>query len=361
MSTNDFLKPENINLLWEILIDDPFSYIPQDEMGKFRNYFTNETTLFYNTSSNSPDIKNNNLMSLNQIFLRKIVQQSKPPMSKQPQQQQHQHQQQQQQQQQQLYKAEDIQTDRINKFELDLNKKRQEFENSITLQKPPVPTFEDKKSEHIPINEMEALIAKTLLQRNYDISNIQPINNNNVSWLQPTETSIKTENQTTNNNAIKYIKIGREQLPSLTTEIIDINQPEKKVSWNTDVEPNNNNNNNTLQMNNIFSKLKIKHDPNNNDNDDSNNNGNSNFHNQMQSLQEEFTNFKKEFTNFNKIMTNNNDNNQMQSLQEEIINFKKEFTNFNKIITNLDEKMSIVESKIDMKIQKINMLLDKAD
>ena len=317
MSTNDFLKSENIDLLWEILIDDPFSYIPQDEMGKFRSYFMNETTLFYNTYSNSPEIKNNNLMSLNQIFLRKIVQQSKPPL-KQPQPPLK------QQQQPQLYKAEDIQTDRINKFEMDLNKKRQEFENSITLQKPPVPTFEDKKSEHIPINEMEALIAQTLLQRNYDISNIQPLNNNNASWLQPTETSIKMENQTSNNNAIKYIKIGREQLPSLTTEIIDINQPEKKVSWNTDLPSN------SEQTNNIFSKLKIKNDTNNNDNDD-NNNGNSHFHNQMQSLQEEFA------------------------------NFKKEFTNFNKIITNLDEKMSIVESKIDMKIQRINMLLDKAD
>jgi hypothetical protein len=334
MSTNDFLKSENINLLWEILIDDPFSYIPQDEMGKFRSYFMNETTLFYNTYSNSPEIKNNNLMSLNQIFLRKIIQQSKKPQQQpqmQMQQQQQQHQQQHQHQQQQLYKAEDIQTDRINKFELDLNKKRQEFENSITLQKPPVPTFEDKKSEHIPINEMEALIAQTLMQRNYDISNIQPINNNNASWLQPTETSIKMENQTSNNNAIKYIKIGREQLPSLTTEIIDISQPEKKVSWNTDVLPNNN-----LPPvqpnNNIFSKLKIKHDPNNNDNnDDSNINGSSHFHNQMQSLQEEFTNFKEEFTNLNKKMT------------------------------NLDEKMSIIETKFDLTLQKINILLDKAN
>ena len=340
MSTNDFLKSENIDLLWEILIDDPFSYIPQDEMGKFRSYFMNETTLFYNTYSNSPEIKNNNLMSLNQIFLRKIVQQSKPQLERQ---QPRQQQQQQQPQQQQLYKAEDIQTDRINKFELDLNKKRQEFENSITLQKPPVPTFEDKKSEHIPINEMEALIAQTLLQRNYDISNIQPINNN-ANWLQPTETSIKMENQTSNNNAIKYIKIGREQLPSLTTEIIDINQPEKKVSWNdvlpptnilppSDILPPTNilpPSDNLPPSNNIFSKLKIKHETNNNDNDD-NNNGNSHFHNKMQSLYEEFTNFKKEFTNFNKIMT------------------------------NLDEKMSIVESKIDMKIQRINMLLEKAD
>jgi type VII secretion effector (TIGR04197 family) len=341
MSTNDFLKSENIDLLWEILIDDPFSYIPQDEMGKFRSYFMNETTLFYNTYSNSPEIKNNNLMSLNQIFLRKIIQQSKPPL-KQMQPQPQQQMQPPLKQQQQLYKAEDIQTDRINKFELDLNKKRQEFENSITLQKPPVPTFEDKKSEHMPINDMEALIAQTLLQRNYDISNIQPLNNNNASWLQPTETSIKMENQTSNNNAIKYIKIGREQLPSLTTEIIDITQPEKKVSWNTDVlqsfnnlEPVNNlepfndlpSNNN----NNIFSKLKIKHDPNNNDNGDSNINGNSNFHSQMQSLQEEFTNFKEELTNFNKQMT------------------------------NLDEKMTNIETKFDITLQRINMLLDKAN
>ena len=325
MSTNDFLKSENIDLLWEILIDDPFSYIPQDEMGKFRSYFMNETTLFYNTYSNSPEIKNNNLMSLNQIFLRKIIQQSKPPL-KQPQQQPQQQQQMQQQpqHQQQLYKAEDIQTDRINKFELDLNKKRQEFENSITLQKPPVPTFEDKKSEHMPINEMEALIAQTLLQRNYDVKNIQPINNNNASWLQPTETSIKMENQTSNNNAIKYIKIGREQLPSLTTEIIDITQPEKKVSWNTDLPSNTslpNNNTSLPNNNNIFSKLKIKHEPNNNDINDGNN-GNSHFHNQVESLQQDITIF----------------GTQMKSLQENM--------------TNLEKKFDIAMQKIDMILER---------
>jgi hypothetical protein len=168
-----------------------------------------------------------------------------------------------------------------------------------------------------------------LLQRNYDISNVQPINNNS-NWLQPTETSIKMENQTSNNNAIKYIKIGREQLPSLTSEIIDITQPEKKVSWNTDIQPTNNLPNNNLpsnnlpsnnSQNNIFSKLKIKHEPNNNDNDG--NNGNSHFHNHVEeTLQQEFQSFREN----------------MQSFQENMTNLQKKF---------------------DIAMQKIDMILDR--
>jgi hypothetical protein len=299
MSTNDFLKSDNIELLWEILIDEPFSYIPSDEMGKFRNYFNNELTLFYNTYLNSTEIKNNNLMSLNQIFLSKIIQQAKPPQQQPHPQQQHKV----QQSASNLYKAEDLQLDRINKFESELSKKKQDFESSITLKKPPTPVFEDtKKSDHIPINEMEALIAQTLLQRNYDVSNIRPTENNNANWLQPIETSIKNENQTNNNNAIKYIKIGREQLPALTTEIIDIDhQPEKRVSWSNDSTGSNNgtgSNDSTgsTSSNSIFSKLKISE--------------------------------------------NNNNSNNMEALQERITG---------------------LELKFETMLQKINMLLDKAN
>jgi len=241
MDTQKFIKAENVDMLWEILLDEPFKNTPKEEMNNLRQYFNNEIKLFYNTQINNKTA-NFNLLSLNQMFLEKIV----------PQQNHVKQQQQQQQQQPQSYKAEDLQADRMSQFENQLTQKRQEFENAITLKKPQVPNFSDaSKSEHIPINEMEALIAQTLAQRNFDISQI---NNNKTTdaanWLKPAETSIKTEKQQDNNAAIKYIKIGREQLPTLTNEIIDINEPskqEKKISWVDE--------SNTTS---IFSKLKLK-------------------------------------------------------------------------------------------------------
>ena len=239
MDTQKFIKAENVDMLWEILLDEPFKNTPKEEMNNLRQYFNNEIKLFYNTHINNKSSKFN-LLSLNQMFLEKIVPQQNHVK------------QQQQQQQQQSYKAEDLQADRMSQFENQLTQKRQEFENAITLKKPQVPNFSDtSKSEHIPINEMEALIAQTLAQRNFDISQI---NNNKTTdatnWLKPAETSIKTEKQQDNNAAIKYIKIGREQLPTLTNEIIDINEPskqEKKISWIDE--------SNTTS---IFSKLKLK-------------------------------------------------------------------------------------------------------
>jgi len=246
---SQFTKSENIELLWELLLDEPFKNVPKEEYAEYRNSFNNELRLFYNTqivnNSNTTD-----LFTLNQQFLSKIIQQytNQEAMPK---------------TNNVLYKAEDIQTDRINQFEMQLSQKRQEFDSAITLKKPQVPNFADtsNKSEHIPINEMEALIAQTLAQRNLEIEKIHKSNINNTAtpanWLKPQETSIKTENNENNQSAIKYIKIGREQLPALTDDIIDISEKtDKKISWADE--------NITPPVSNIFSKLKLKSNTNTN-------------------------------------------------------------------------------------------------
>jgi hypothetical protein len=239
---SQFTKSENVELLWELLLDEPFKNIPKEEYAEYRNSFNNELRLFYNTQivNNS---NNSDLFTLNQQFLSKIIQQytnqeSIPKTNT------------------VLYKAEDIQTDRINQFEMQVSQKRQEFDSAITLKKPPLPNFADtsNKSEHIPMNEMEALIAQTLAQRNLEIEKIHKSNINNTAtpanWLKPQETSIKTENNENNQSAIKYIKIGREQLPTLTDDIIDISEKtDKKISWADE---------NITPISNIFSKLKLK-------------------------------------------------------------------------------------------------------
>jgi len=258
MELQKFTNPENLKLLWEILLDETFQNMSKEELNNANQFFNNEIKVFYNTQINNKNTSTN-LLSLNQMCLEKIIlsydylKQSK----------QQQPQQQQPQQQQQPYKAEDIQTERMSQFENQLTQKRQEFESAITLKKPPIPIFSDEsRSEHIPINEMEALIAQTLAQRNFDISQITSNTNTKdaSSWLKPAETSIKTEKQQDNTSAIKYIKIGRDQLPPLTNEIIDINEPprqDKRLSWADESKRTDESNNSST----IFSKLKIKSPP----------------------------------------------------------------------------------------------------
>ena len=118
MDTQKFIKAENVDMLWEILLDEPFKNTPKEEMNNLRQYFNNEIKLFYNTQINNKTA-NFNLLSLNQMFLEKIVPQQNHGK------------QQQQPQQPQSYKAEDLQADRMSQFENQLTQKRQEFENAI--------------------------------------------------------------------------------------------------------------------------------------------------------------------------------------------------------------------------------------
>lgn len=262
MSIKQFISKENVELMWEILLDEPLQKSSREEIINCRRIFEDEIKLFYNTYSNSnTNTQNITLIRLNQIFLGKIIQQFKPKN---------------------IYTSEDIQKDRSTKFDSALSKKRQEFEDAITLKKPPTPVFEDSKMvDRVPVNEMEALIAQTISQRNFDISNI-PVNNNYTNWLKPEETSIKSENQQSNSDAIKYIKIGRENLPSLTTDVINLednNKNEKKLSWSNDLDSNENlfpsYQTNQIQppisipQNNIFSKLKMKSNNTESNHDDS--------------------------------------------------------------------------------------------
>ena len=254
MSVNSFVSNQNIELIWELIVDESLQNRSQNDIHDVRKTFEEEIRLFYNTVSNTNGLKPPSLIQLNQSFLTKMMQtlqaQQLSP---------------QKQTQKQSFLAEDIQKDRVTQFDSDLTRKKQEFDNAITLKKPPVPVFEDsKRSDRVPINEMEALIAQTISQRNYDISNL-PTNNTNVSWLSSQETSVKTENRQSNQDAIKYIKIEREQLPPLS-EVIDLGE-EKRISWNdgvtndirtNDIRTNENISNIGSNTNSIFSKLKVK-------------------------------------------------------------------------------------------------------
>jgi hypothetical protein len=114
----------------------------------------------------------------------------------------------------------------------------------MTHKIPEKPKFADDMDK--PISEMEDLIAKTLAQRNFDISQIQMnIDKEKVdNFLKAQDTSIKAEKMGShkyniNDNEVKFIKIGSEDIdvsisPTLdliSSPINTIGNDKKHISW----------------------------------------------------------------------------------------------------------------------------------
>jgi hypothetical protein len=246
----DFVSKKNIDLLWEILSEQ--SIIKNTDKTKkemIYDAFTYNLIYFYEKEKNEGT--NASLISLNKKFLTqmlkvlhneinnitKIKEKAKP-----------------------IYKAEDIAASRQEQFEKQLAQKRSEFETAVTIVKPPVLDFSEKIEDE-KIKGMDELIAKTVAQRNFDISQINvPIVNE--KWLKPQETNVKLEKTNKNerieqkstpllmrnNNEMRYIKI-EDSLPNniVKNEIIELPDQNahnklknilnnKKISWNNSNE-----------------------------------------------------------------------------------------------------------------------------
>ena len=143
-----------------------------------------------------------------------------------------------------LITYEDIQNDRKSQFEKDLGRIQDEFTNSMTLPVPEVPTFADNY-EDTPISEMDKMIQEMTAKRNYEVDQINR-NQQNIAndWLQPQETSIKTDKFTQqlppeiNHNKAKHLQLDSNG---------DL-YPKKNVTWGEDEE--------FGQEESIFKKLK---------------------------------------------------------------------------------------------------------
>ena len=202
---NSFLSRENVDMLVEILLDDK----PNKTQGDV-NQIIQEINVFRNTHLNSSAVSGVSLLELNQQFLKRMIShtaslpnvhmpsaQSMPnpslqstsslqspsslqlPSSLQS--------------PNMSYRNEDLKAERLDFFDKQLNQRRQEFESAITLKKPTPPIFEDSKMLDKPISNMEELIAQTMAQRNFDISNIGSPQSSD--WLSPVSTSVKVEKQ----------------------------------------------------------------------------------------------------------------------------------------------------------------------
>jgi hypothetical protein len=252
----DFITSENIEMIWDIVLDDIQQSLKfQEQFAHARGFFINQARLFFEREKNNQQ----NLMEMNKKFITLIMNSfntQKRPVNNPP-------------QSKQLFKAEDIQAERLNAFERGLANKKNDFISAMSVPVPETPRFSDNTTEEPIGSAMGELIARTLAQRNFETETFNKTSNKEhvEKWLKPAETSVKVEKvqknqQSTlqieekqkqyqyNQPAPKFIQIG-EELPLAPSN-------KKQISWgeNQEYEVNEI----SLEINeispNIFSRLK---------------------------------------------------------------------------------------------------------
>jgi hypothetical protein len=226
-----FTNKQNINILWDVLLDE----LNINKSNK--NLVNNIKTVFesnINPFSSRVNPKSN-IMELNKQFLSQVViavnrlfPNLKPETNikritiseeelSEP------------------YKIEDIQANRQNEFEKEVERKRIELENYMTPQKPRELDFSDRISDD-RIIEMETLIANKMNQRNLEIEHFQnePYNTSSLDpekWLKPKETSVKVEKSVftqkpiiKNNQDLQFKQLSIDGNNNFTLSINEIEQ-----------------------------------------------------------------------------------------------------------------------------------------
>jgi hypothetical protein len=264
MQINSFLTKENVNTLWDVISDEEiFKSLHRDAQSQILNVFSTNIKGFFENEKT----KTTNLVEINKKYIMLILNYIKTNFS---------------QQKHNKIKIleespvkesityEEIQNVRKSQFEKDLGRLQEEFTNSMTLPVPEVPTFADKY-EDTPISEMDKMIKEMTAKRNYEVEQINrnyQDSNNAANWLQPQETSIKTdkfapgkpsEEFTQTNSRVKYLN-------SLdladNNETAPFNSSKKNVTWgendevDSDYTTNTDTDTNTNIEENIFKKLK---------------------------------------------------------------------------------------------------------
>ena len=246
MNTTNFLNNENVKVLWDVVIDEDIIKRQSREFHEnILKLFRSNLKGFYDVESQ----KTTNLVDMNKKYIllilnyanKQIAQNIKPEYRKikildeLP-----------QKKVNELITYEEIQNDKRSQFDKDLNRRQEEFTNSMALPVPPVPKFSDNLEDG-PISEIEKAIKELTSQRNYDVEQINKSNNNSLSsnvdnWLKPQETSVKNDKFTPqqpiqNGSRLKYLKTDNENVEN---QVINLDRekqmsPKKNVTW--DLKP----------------------------------------------------------------------------------------------------------------------------
>ena len=212
MSVSLFNKKENIQMLWDVISDeDIFRFVSPDIQSKIYTLFINNIQGFFEVEKS----KTNLLVDINKKYILLILNHIKKTYPYQP-------------SKIKIYDEtpvkeiitfEEIQNEKKNKFERELSRKQDEFNDFMSIKAPPTPEFNDPKSKiDEPIKEMDKILKEMQAQRKYEV---EEINKNHFNaekpdnWLKSQETSLKTdkfkpdenviENKNKNNNRFKYL------------------------------------------------------------------------------------------------------------------------------------------------------------
>ena len=236
MSNHEFITGENVEMIWDIILDTDLIKSKQNiNITQMRHHFIDQMKKFYEKSGNM----SSDLTQMNKGFISLVIKDiqqildSKPlptlPSSS-------------------PVTAQDIQSERKTAFDKNLNKKQEEFMEAMSVPVPQTPIFNDKMDEPIGGN-MSELIARTLAQRNFEMDQFQKNTQNKAdveNWLKPAETSIKPNTSPTPTQSqpqpqlqlqmpqqqyqphpqpIKYIKIGENLDDNIIIKInvVDLN------------------------------------------------------------------------------------------------------------------------------------------
>ena len=318
MNQNQFTTKNNVDLLWDVLLDENYVKKMNDsDKLKLKELFNNQRNIFYEKEKNN----NYDIVSINKKFLTYFIQvinsfKNEPEKE-------------QEKEIKYLYKIEDIQSQRQHDFEKELAEKKVDFENFITINKPPQIDFSEK-IEDTKIKGMEELIAKTIAQRNYEISQIQSQNHVKIEEKDKDKDKDK-EKQIIN---LKQIKI-KESLP-IKHEVINLKSVinehnEKRITWKD---------NNEIKFFNKNDIVLDKQDTNTNTNNDSDN--------------DEFNiNI---LSKLKKIPNNNNHNNESNATLELIKKMHKFNATIKDEVSEYKERVLLLEKKIELLEKNANKL-----
>jgi hypothetical protein len=304
-----FASQDNVQMLWELLLDNLQGTNQQLNIQSLQSTFLNNVKMFNEKERNN--ITSANLVAANKHFLKNMVGLINREL---------QIQETRQNQQNLTYLAKDIQAQRQNQFDIQLQQKRQEFDNYNIVKKPPVPNFADNidlENEKLNAANIKQMIDQTVAQRNYETDNNTNIKSNIFD---------KINNNISKKPSFKQIKIDNENLSNKIIEnsVVDLDNKKKQVTWLDNVEIDQDQDQNEENINfsilekpfNILNKLKKVNDNDNNiyNNSINNNSINNSINNDTNIKLDEINSKIDDLTNkinliYNLLNTNNTNNN----------------------------------------------------
>jgi hypothetical protein len=252
MPIRQFVKQENINMIWEVISDEEiFQFLSRDIQGSIYNLFINNIQGFFDTEKT----KTTSLVEINKKYILLILNNIKKTYPIQPNKIKIHN----DSQSKDLITYEEISDNKKSQFENDYNKRQEDFEDAMTIKAPSVPEFADKKTDK-PIKEMDKILKEMQSQRNYEVEQINRNYSNTTqidNWLKPKETSLKNEkiNINIDDNNKKLDEKPYSRFKYLNNFDAELSPKEKKVSFSNENEINTFNADDE-EDNNIFSKLK---------------------------------------------------------------------------------------------------------